>query len=104
MHQIYHSCKTARNYCISQNHTMVRFHFKALFSAVTIRLRFKGGIYRSIASLVPRPFFEGEEEKVPGTHCLRMRNFPSKHWEFVILSIYYSVNVTLDLRSYPKNR
>ena len=26
-----------------------------------------------------------------------MRYFPSKSWEFVFLSIYYSVNVTLDL-------
>ena len=46
-------------------------------------------------SLVPRPL---REEKGPGTHCVRMRYFPSKSWEFVFLSVYYSVNVTLDLR------
>ena len=50
-----------------------------------------------IPSLVPRPF-EGEEEKGPGTHCVRMRYFPSKSWEFVFLSAYLSVNVNLDLR------
>ena len=38
-----------------------------------------------VLSLVPRPF-EGEEEKGPGTHCVRMRYFPSKSWEFVFLS------------------
>ena len=29
-------------------------------------------------SLVPRPF--EEEKKGPGTHCVRMRYFPSKSW------------------------
>ena len=55
-------------------------------------------------SLVPGPRpFEGEEEKGPGTHCVRMRYFPSKSWEFVFLSAYLSVNVNLDLRCMPKN-
>ena len=44
------------------------------------------------------------EEKGPGTHCLRMCYFPSKSWEFIFLSVYYSVNVTLDLSCMPKNR
>ena len=52
-------------------------------------------------SLVPRPF--EEEEKGPGTHCVRMRYFPSKSWEFVFLSAYLSVNVNLDLGYMPKN-
>ena len=52
-------------------------------------------------NLVPRSFEGGER---PGTHCLRMRYFPSKSWEFVFSSAYYSVNVTLDLRCMPKNR
>ena len=49
-----------------------------------------------------RPF-EEEEEKGPGTQCVRMRYFPSKSWEFVFLSAYQSVNVNLDLRYLPKN-
>ena len=53
-----------------------------------------------VTSLVPRPF--EEEEKGPGTHCVCMRYFPSKSWEFVFLSAYLSVNVNLDLRCMPK--
>ena len=48
-------------------------------------------------SLVPRPF--EEEEKGPGTHCVRMHYFPNKSWEFVFLS----VNMNLVLRNMPKN-
>ena len=46
-------------------------------------------------SLVPRPF---EEEKGPGTHCVRMCYFPNKSWEFIFLSV-----MNLDLRNMPKN-
>ena len=52
-------------------------------------------------SLVSRPF--EDEEKGPGTHCVCMRYFPSKSWEFVFLSAYLSVNVNFDLRCMPKN-
>ena len=58
-------------------------------------------MYMYMASLVPRPF--EEEEKGPGIHCVRMRYFPSKSWEFIFLSAYLSVNVNLDLRCMPKN-
>ena len=43
-----------------------------------------------------------EEEKGPGTHCVRMHYFPSKSWEFLFLSAYLSVNVDLDLSNIPK--
>ena len=49
------------------------------------------------SSLIPRPF-----EERPGTHCVRMRYFPSKSREFIFLSAYLSVNVNLDLRNMPK--
>ena len=39
-----------------------------------------------------------------GHVSLRMRYFPSKHWEFVFSSIYYSINVTLVLSCMHKNR
>ena len=53
------------------------------------------------SSLVPRPV--EEEEKGPGTHCVRMHYFPSKSLELIFLSAYLSVNVNLDLRNMPKN-
>ena len=53
----------------------------------------------ALISLVPRPF----EEKGSGTHCVRMRYFPCKRWELVLLSAYLSVNVSLDLSFMPKN-
>ena len=50
---------------------------------------------------IPRPF--EEEEKGPDTHCVHMRYFPSKSWEFVFLSAYFSISTNLDLRNMPKN-
>ena len=54
--------------------------------------------------LTPRPF-EREGRGGEGTHCVRgMRYFPGKRYEFVLLSVHYSANLTIDFHSLPKTQ
>ena len=50
-----------------------------------------------VGSLVPRPF-EEEEEKGPGTHCLRMLRYP-KNLRRSDTTVYFLIYLPFDLYS-----